>query len=151
MTPQPPTAPACSQPLGPQDQTAVDASGGPADVMSLVSQTFEQYFSGINSGNYEQARLRRSPGQRPSPEEWVDGVSTSYDFDISLNDVTTSGSAITAWITFTSLQAAEKGPRDGETCTSWSIDYTLVPADDGLLWIDGTDGHAGGPISVPCD
>ena len=51
---------------------------------------------------------------------------------------------------FTSLQMPHPGPRDGESCTIWSIDYRLVFADDGLMLLAGGDGHADGPISWPC-
>jgi len=149
--PQPVAATFCDAPLGPQEEeTDVSPPITPDPIAALAAQTFDAYFSGINSGNYEQARARQAPERRTDPEEWARGLSTTFDTNIVLQSVAATDEAVLAWVTFTSLQAPEKGPRPGETCTSWSIDYTLVPADDGLLWIADGEGHAGGPISQPC-
>jgi len=38
-----------------------------------------------------------------------------------------SGQSVTARVTFSSVQASEKGP-DGDTCDNWDLDYTLIPS-----------------------
>ena len=101
-------------------------------------------------GDYPGAQGRQAPRRRLPATTFADGMSTTYVYEIQLEGVARAGTGALAWVTFTSLQAGDKGPRPGETCTRWSIDYTLVAADDGLLWIDAALGHAG-PISRPCD
>jgi hypothetical protein len=151
-SPHAPTPPQCAAPAGPSGASP-PVSTPPANnaLTTAVLKTFDSYFQAINSGNYEQARLRQAPGRRPSATKWAAALSTSYDFNAELHSVTpTSAGGASAWVTFTSLQAANRGPRPGETCTNWSIDYSLVPADDGLMWIDRAAGHGGGPVSQPC-
>jgi hypothetical protein len=150
-TPQPPSPPQCNQPLGPQQpSTPVGTTPQGDQLTALVSRTFSSYFSAINAGDYETARLRQIPARRLASGTWASAMSTTFDFDTMLRRVTPTGRGALAWVTFTSLQAPGKGPRPGESCTRWSIDYTLVPADDGLLWIDGASGHGGAPISQAC-
>lgn len=148
---EPVAPPNCVVPTGPEYEPPIAAPPEVDDIDTLVIRTFEVYFTGINIGNYEQARVRVAPEERLEAAEWEDGISSTYDFDIVLHDIRSDGSTLTAWVTFTSLQVPDKGPRPGEACTLWSIDYTLIPADDGLLWIEHSTGHAGGPISAPCD
>jgi serine protease Do len=150
LSPQTIAAPECERPVGPDLGAAVVPPSTTDALTDLVVRTFQEYFTGINAGDYERSRLRLSPARRPSPSKWEDALASSYDFDIAVNQVTASDPGGIAWVTFTSLQAADKGPRPGETCTLWSIDYTLVPADDGLFWIDHSAAHPGGPISQPC-
>jgi serine protease Do len=148
-TPQEIDVPKC-QALGPDLEVTVVPPSTQDALSDLAVTTFEAYFTGINEGDYESSRLRLAPPRRPSAAKWADALATSYDFDIVVNQVTASGSGAIVWVTFTSLQAADKGPRAGETCTLWSIDYSLIPADDGLLWLDHSAAHPGGSISQPC-
>jgi serine protease Do len=55
---------------------------------------------------------------------------------------------VTAHVTFTSVQASEKGP-DGDTCDNWDLDYTLIPSGDTWL-IDNVLGHNGGRTHTSC-
>jgi serine protease Do len=143
--------PICEEPLGPAD--AADNLNGPAagDPLTLaVMDTFEIYFTAVNLGDYETAWNRSIPAQRFSLAEWTAGMSTSFNLNVFVHEIVPTAEGAEAWVTFTSLQMPELGPRDGESCTMWSIDYRLVPADDGLMLLAGGDGHAGGPISRPC-
>ncbi len=73
---------------------------------------------------------------------------TSFIFDARLRNLTRSGSGtIIAYVTFTSIQAAECGP-NGETCDRWTLDYTMQLV--GTRWlIDGAHAHAGS-TNGPC-
>jgi serine protease Do len=120
------------------------------DLTDSVVDTFQAYFDGINSGDYEQSRLRLAPARRPDPTVWEDALTSSFDINIAVLEVTETPTGALAWVTFTSVQDPDRGPRPEETCTIWTIDYQLIPADDGLLWIDHSTAHPGGPISHPC-
>jgi serine protease Do len=149
--PQPQVA-GCDTPLGPE-VAAADLQGPPTagDMLTaVVMDTFWLYFESINLGYYELARDRVAPGRRLPSDQFADALSTTYDFNVVVQSVMPAPHGADAWVTFTSLQAPHLGTRPGESCTHWSIDYRLVPADDGLMWLDGAVGHAGGPISQPC-
>jgi hypothetical protein len=112
--------------------------------------TFEIYFTAINLGDYATAWSRSIPAQRHQLDEWAAAMSTSFDLNVVVHEVVPTSDGANAWVTFTSLQMPHLGPRDGESCTMWSIDYRLVFAADGLMLLAGGDGHAGGAISWPC-
>jgi len=59
-----------------------------------------------------------------------------------------SGQSVTARVTFSSVQASEKGP-DGDTCDNWDLDYTLIPSAGSWL-IDKVFGHNGGRTHTTC-
>lgn len=120
----------------------------PATELALAS--LDAYFTAINEGRYEDARLRIVPWKRLSSDVWAEGMSSTTNVNITVHTVETVGENVEAWVSFTSLQDGDKGTRPGETCTDWSMDYTLVPADDGLMWIESSVGHAGGPLSAAC-
>jgi serine protease Do len=116
-----------------------------------VQATLDEYFSSINAGDYEVARLRVAPWDRLESEVWANGMSTTVNIDVEVRSIRPVGDdRAEAWVEFTSLQAGDKGPRPGEQCTFWSIDYSFVPSDDGLFWIESAVGHAGSSISQPC-
>jgi len=76
-------------------------------------------------------------------------VTTSYDDPVALLSVTPAdGGSVIAHVTFTSVQAADKGP-GGDTCDNWDLDYTLVPSGGSWL-IDKVLGHDGGPTHSTC-
>jgi hypothetical protein len=112
--------------------------------------TFEIYFAAINLGDYATAWSLSIPAQRHPLDEWAAAMSTSFDLNVVVQEVVPTAEGVDAWVTFTSLQMPHLGPRDGESCTMWSIDYRLVFADAGQLLLAGGDGHDGGPISWPC-
>jgi hypothetical protein len=77
-------------------------------------------------------------------------VESTRDEKIKVRGVTQSAGQVTVWLTFSSRQEAGRGPkvRPQETCTDWSLDYTLRPS-AGLWLIAGTTPHSG-TGNAPC-
>ena len=140
----------CANPVGPQGQDLTPTlPGSPDTTTQAVGQVLKTYFDGINSADYEQAWLMLSPRLRgPSWSSFAKGTSTSLDSGVALLSVTPAGQSVIAHVTFTSVQASEKGP-GGDTCDNWDLDYTLVPSGDSWL-IDKVLGHNGGRTHTAC-
>ncbi len=142
QTPQPQSAAACQNPLGPS-QTTPDLptiTGLTPDASAGISQAFATYFDGINTGDYAAAYNIFSPNlrSRESLESFIAGDSSSYDFDATVIDAQQSSpQTASVALTFTSLQAPEKGP-DGDACDNWTISYRMLKDTDGTWYIDGT-------------
>jgi serine protease Do len=142
----------CAYPAGPElgrDLTPI-LPGSPDATTQAVGQVFKTYFDGINSADYEQAWLMLSPRLRgPSWSSFAKGTSTSFDDQVNVLSVTPGpGQSVMAHVTFTSVQASEKGP-DGDTCDNWDLDYTLIPSGDSWL-INKVVGHNGGRTHSSC-
>jgi len=74
-------------------------------------------------------------------ESWSSGLSTTTDGNISVNVIdpataTPGTDPVQAQVSFTSAQGPDFGPNPGETCTNWTLTYTLVPS-NGTYLIDG--------------
>jgi hypothetical protein len=145
-TPTPPTLPA--------GLTAVDTSALPAGgITDQVALTFETYFGGINSQNWNQMYSAYSPAfqQNNTQSGLVSGLQTSTDQPAALASITPQGDgSIIATVNFTSHQSAADGPNPGDTCDNWSIDYRLVTSPNTVTapggqqltyFIDGTTNH----------
>jgi S1-C subfamily serine protease len=141
----------CTNPMGPPGQDLTPTlPGSPDATTQAVGQVFKTYFDGINSADYEHAWLMLSPKLRgPSWSSFAKGTSTSYDDQVTVLSVTPGAAqSVTARVTFTSVQASEKGP-DGDTCDNWDLDYTLIRSGDTWL-IDNVLGHNGGRTHTNC-
>lgn len=118
-------------------QVAPDAAAEvDADVLAGVIDAFHTYFSGVNDGGARSGydvltnRLKKNGEYRV----WRDNVSDSYDTDVFISDLQDMREeAVRAEVSFTSEQPGDKGPEPGETCTHWSLVYTLVPGGSGYL------------------
>ena len=142
----------CTAPAGPEqgrDLTPMLPTS-PDTTTQAVGQVFKTYFDSINSANYEKAWSMLSPKlQGPSSSSFAKGTATSYDDQVVLLSVIPGpGQTVIAHVTFTSVQAASKGP-NGDTCDNWDLDYTLVPLGESWL-IDGAKGHNDGPTHTTC-
>jgi len=122
--------------LGP-DRVAVDTSAVSSDPnASQIAATFETYFGGIDNQDWDLAYLAYSPQYQSrnteSSFESADGSST--DADAAITSITPGplGSTIVD-VSFTSSQAPSAGPVPGESCTDWTLAYTLVPGNSGEL------------------
>ncbi len=145
-----PPAPAdCNRPLGPEESELPDI-GAADDLEIAVAATFNNYFSGINGGDYQLAFDQLSPRLQGNMavDEFAAGVETSYDFDFVAHTVEETSDGAHVWLEFVSLQAPGYGP-EGEACTYWSLDYELI-WHDGWLLIDGVTGHDGSSGHVSC-
>ncbi len=101
-----------------------------------VARALDEYFTGINTHNYQRVSALLDP-RNPlnNPDSWnsfIQGVSTTTDSDIVLSNVSDGGSegSVAAYVTFRSTQSPGYGPADDtqETCTRWSLTFTLTEA-----------------------
>jgi hypothetical protein len=100
-----------------------------------VARMFDGHFRSINSRDYATAAGYFDPSGVVDPNQpaqvaaFADDVSTTQDSEIVLHSVTDGpqGSQVLAHVTFSSEQAAGRGPhgRESETCTRWEITYLL--------------------------
>jgi hypothetical protein len=113
----------------PTAPASVDLSQVASDPSSVeVARTLGTYFDGVDNRQLEQAYAVYTPAWRARIPfaEWADGVSTTDHSNISVTSITAAADGSYAVdVLFTSTQAPEKGARPGETCTDWSLRYTL--------------------------
>lgn len=119
-----------------------------------IQNTFESYFGGINTRNWNQAYADYSPSYQANNSEHLfeSTATTSTDTNVAITSVTVNpDQSVTTNVAFTSGQAAAFG-RDGETCTDWTLAYQLVPSNGAA----GTTGYVIegaqniGPGAVAC-
>ncbi len=138
----------CDLPLGPDQEVVLETTDSVRD--PDVIDIFTAYFGGINRGDYRLAWDQLGPEVQNSTtlDAFAANVSTTYDFDLSVEAYTVvDDDTHRLWIRFTSLQDPTYGP-DGESCTRWSVDYTVQRIE--ATWrIVAATGHDG-PIHVPC-
>lgn len=148
-TPAPVPPGSCQNPLGPS-QTSPDVPQPPGGAISDaaaegVVAAFNTYFGGIDTGNYAAAYAVLSPRlQAQSTEQsFADADSTSYDSDLQVLDAAQiDATTVRVALTFTSLQAPNKGP-NGNSCDIWTLDYTMIQAGDGSWLIDAARPYQG--------
>ncbi|HEV7211436.1 MAG TPA: serine protease [Blastococcus sp.] len=147
---------AAPQPAPPGDCTGAvypDGTPVPPEVFPTregmqVVTTLSVYFDAINGGDFPTALAQLvHPG---SLEAFSTDVASSFDDHIRYQELQTEGPTRVVWVTFTSHQDPGKGPaeRPQETCTEWSLDYVMAPA-NGLWLIDATRPHDGA-APAPC-
>jgi hypothetical protein len=135
--------------LVPVDTSAVSSNPDAAQ----VGLTFETYFGGIDDQNWDLAYSAYSPQYQSqvteSSFESADGSSTDTNAAITSLSPGPFGSTI-ADVSFQSAQAADAGPVPGETCTNWTLAYTLVPGTSGNLTLLINAAALNGPGHVGC-
>ncbi len=144
-----PTSVVCEQPpLGPP---GADVAGLPEEQLigADIARTFGDYFGGINSGDFALAYDQLSPRLRGDFSSFAEGLVSTYDYQFEVRDVWFGVDSVHVWLEFVSLQDPALGP-DGQSCTEWSVDYTLIPSSDGRYLIDRAQSHNGGPAHHPC-
>jgi hypothetical protein len=98
---------------------------------TAVAGTLATYFGGIDTRKYTQAwGTYTAVLQAAIPFHLFSAaVSTSQDSQVVVQSIQHDANGnIEAHVSFQSHQAGQYGPSQGETCTSWSLDYHLVPA-----------------------
>ena len=114
------------------DGVTIDISAVNTDPdASAVASTLAAYFGGIDAGDYRQAWDAYSASFHGSNtyQSFANGDSTTQDSQIVVQSIQDdSGGNVNTDVSFQSHQAGQYGPNPGETCTNWSLDYTLVPA-----------------------
>jgi serine protease Do len=125
---------ACDTPTGSTDGyvDATDLSGDPRGPEIL--QTFRTWADGISTGDYPSGWAMYSQEYRASNsfDTWVDGNTTSYIPVLQIEDVADGerSDQVHALVQFGSLQAPEYG-YDGQDCSIWTLEYTLLYEDAG--------------------
>jgi cytoskeletal protein RodZ len=121
----------------PAGLTAVDTSavaGQPS--AGAVALTFETYFGGIDNQNWDLAYSAYSPQYQSNNSEssFESTLTTTSDTEPAITSIQPGPlGSIDVGVSFQSSQAAADGPVSGETCTNWTLTYTLVPGDSGSL------------------
>lgn len=131
------TAATTEQPEPEVTRVGIVAISAPSSVTERVARMFDAYFSAVNSGDHDTVLALYDPAgvldttDPAKAQRFLDDISTTQDDEVVLKNATDNGSTVTADVTFRSHQAAGKGPRDDpdQTCTLWSLRYTLT--DDG--------------------
>jgi hypothetical protein len=127
--PTPTSAADALPPTGAAALVDITAVAGDANA-SGVARTLGEYFDGINSRDYERSfrTYTFEQQQRITYEAWSRGVSTSQDTAVRIAAlVSQPDGSVVADVYFTSTQDAALGPNPGETCTHWSLVYTMAP------------------------
>jgi hypothetical protein len=141
----------CDVPEAPDTTTDLDLEPPSEDPVTIeVTTFFTTYFTAVNAADYEQVWAMLSPQLRPAdPRELADTLSTTIDFGMEVHAVERGDDdTVRAHVSFISTQAPEQGP-EGQTCSVWDMDYTLVPT--GESWqIRRAVGHGGGPPFRSC-
>jgi hypothetical protein len=104
---------------------------------NAVAHTLDAYFTGINSGDYSTAWSQLGSNlQAKNPlSQFEANTSGTIDHDVTVTGVDGSPANATATVTFTSSQPGDKGVNAGETCTNWSIAYSMRPGNGAGGWI----------------
>ena len=125
----------CTQTLGPEE---TQIGGHPTEA---VEQLLSRYFGAINAGDYVTAYAQLGPGSKPAGttrEEYFQGWSSSYDFNITVHANDRGG----AHVSFDSIFEPGQGPAPSITCARWDIDYEFTD-DNGQMLINKSQAHSG--------
>jgi len=108
----------------------VSAGSAQAQVETLLSH----YFDGINRHDYQEyaSTLNAVQRARQPQSTFNSGFGTTTDSKMTLTSLTSSGSGLTATVTFTSHQAAAQSV-DNSSCNVWTLNLYLVPQGSGYL------------------
>jgi serine/threonine protein kinase len=101
-----------------------------------VSEVLQTYFMGIDSQNYSQAYAVYSPAEQANVgyQSWVSALSTTKDSAVTVVSITQNpDGSLSVNVNFTSHQSPSQGPTAGESCTNWSLEYTLMSNSAGTL------------------
>jgi hypothetical protein len=120
---------------------------------TAVATTLAGYFGGIDAKQYTQAwntftsALQNAIQYQP----WANGVSTSKDGQVVVQSIQhNADGTIDADVSFQSQQDGQYGPNPGETCTNWTLDYQLVPANGSLSYLINKVTGIGGSGHTAC-
>ena len=143
----------CSTASGPDEDVQPGVPDSSASTIA-ISDTVARYFSAIDKADYSTSYALLGPAVQSAIgtlDQFSSGQATTFDHNVTLHSVSQgSDNSLQAWVTFSSLQAGDHGPQDGQTCSNWSLDYTMMPSDDGYL-INGVGAHSGSSPSTGCE
>jgi hypothetical protein len=131
----------CGKPHGPQIPTVITG-----DAPEALQATLQQYFTGINTGDYDAVFAAFEPGVlRGSRSRIEQGFRTTYDFDAHI----AAWQGPNVWVRFDSIFAKGKGPRSSLTCARWSRVFVFRES-DGRTRIRRVEDHFGVPLFRAC-
>jgi uncharacterized RDD family membrane protein YckC len=133
-----PSFPPTSEPEAYSDTLTIGTAAQAEPEQQDVAALLDQYFTAINSRDYEGYRTTQAADVRAdlTESQFDKGYASTTDSDATLVDIVdTPSGGRGAELTFTSNQDAADGP-DGETCTDWSLTYALTQ-ENGSWKIDG--------------
>lgn len=140
-SPQPAAPVACPVAPGvpaPDADVSIDvtvASGHPA--APEVAQSLATHGYAINASQYDAAfslftaRMQR---EMMGVEVWRQGLLSTYWRELTVRGVTGTGDTLTAQTQVRTTQSGEDGP-DGQICSVWDLDYTVVRDDQRGIWL----------------
>lgn len=120
----------CNDPKGP-DVTVI--GGKPTKAVEAVLQ---DYFGGINSGDYRKAYEQLGPHSNSGDfSSYVSGWRSAYDYNINVHSVSGSGDGSRAKISFNAITLPGQGPKghSDATCARWDMTYTFISSGGRLL------------------
>lgn len=148
--PNPQPKASCNNPLGPAQEAnpniSAPSTGGISNADATgIATALNTYFGGINTANYAAAWAVLSPRLQSgaSEQSLANGDATSFDSGVSVLDARQLGPD--QWligIAFNSIQDTAHGP-NGDVCDNWTLNYTMIRANDGSWLIDSTKARAG--------
>ncbi len=113
------------------DGTAVLSPGASAfPDASAVASTFTAYFSDINRHDYASAFALFTPDEQAAisnEQTWASAEATSHLSRVTVTNIASSGSDLSATVAFRSTQQAYDAPDRVHTCTDWQLTYQLAP------------------------
>ncbi|WP_127546308.1 hypothetical protein [Actinoplanes sp. OR16] len=134
--PETPTAePTTPDPTTPTQVGVVTIGQNVTDIRAAdIAAMFDTYFGGINAKDYGRVASALDPAGVIDPTDpaqmaaFQEGTRTTQNSEVILHRLGDGAEGTLAEVTFRSTQEAGAGPkgRAGETCTQWSIDYTLT-------------------------
>ena len=119
------TTPAASRPpAGFHVAVSASAAQGP-DEQHVVS-FLRRYFTAINNHSYGQYAPLLMASQRPTPQQFQSGFSSTVDSAATLTALAPTPTGVAATVKFTSHQSPSQSPT-GTSCNSWQITLFLQP------------------------
>jgi hypothetical protein len=131
----------CGRPQGPQIPTVITG-----DAPEAFQSTLQQYFDGINTGDYDAVFDAFEPGVlRGSRSRIEEGFRSTYDFNVRI----AAWQGPNVWVRFDSIFAEGKGPRSSLTCARWSRVFVFRES-NGRARIRRVENHFGTPLFRAC-
>ena len=146
--PRPPAVHACDTLLGP-DGSTLPTGTDPTKSLTQILATLRLYFDSIRRADAATALAQLL--HAGSISDFQQAIDSSRDVDFQTHSIAPSAGNYVVWLSFTSTQDPGRGPagRAAETCTRWSLDYTMT--EHNHLWLIGsTAGHPGSAADRPC-
>jgi hypothetical protein len=123
--PSSPTPPAPSPtPAGFPVAVSASAAQGPDE--PHVLQFLQRYFAAINNHDYGKYAPLLMSSQRPTPQQFQTGFSTTADSAATLTALAPTPTGVAATVTFTSHQSPSQSPTS-TGCDTWHITLFLQP------------------------